>query len=228
MPPPSKLQKEFQIDEENTVVIPKEMLPEVAPKTLAKKAKRPITEAQRANFAKVVEANKIRWAKMREERQKAEEDAKAQQKADQEALIEAGTHVRVKVKEKTVYTKEPTKVEAPLGSDTAKGRLEAPVKVEPKVEVAPVVPLKVEPVAEPVKQRKPQSRASLGRKPRYETETTETDTTETDTDMEEYKQGQRQVRRQVKKNIKAIEKIDSIVQKSSTNPYMALLESRWR
>jgi len=217
MPPPSKLQKEFQIDEENTVVIPKEMLPEVAPKTLAKKVKRPITEAQKANFAKVVEANKIRWAKMREDRQKVGEDAKVQQKADQQALIDAGTHVRVKVKEKTVYTKTPVeapvpvpepkveapKVEAPLGSDTAKGRLE-PVPV-------PVV-----------KQRKP-------RKPKYETETTETETeTETDTDMEEYKQGQRQVRRQVKKNIKAIEKIDTIVQKTAGNPYMALLESKWR
>lgn len=201
MPPPSKLQKEFQIDEENTVVIPKEMLPEVAPKTLAKKVKRPITEAQKANFAKVVEANKIRWAKMREDRQKAEEDAKAQAKQEQQALVDAGTHVRVKVKEKTVYTKEP-KVEAPL-------KVEAPVKVE-----ATPVPV--------VKQRKP-------RKPRYETETTETETeTETDTDMEEYKQGQRQVRRQVKKNIRAIEKIDTIVQKAAINPYMALLESKWR
>jgi hypothetical protein len=204
------LQKEFQIDEENTVVIPKEMLPEVAPKTLAKKAKRPITEAQRANFAKVVEANKIRWAKMREERQKAEEDTKAQQKADQEALIEAGTHVRVKVKEKTVYTKEPLK-----GSDS-QNPLPKPEPV--KVEAPAPTPA---PAPAPVKQRKP-------RKPRYETETTETDTTETDTDMEEYKQGQRQVRRQVKKNIKAIEKIDSIVQKTAGNPYMALLESRWR
>ena len=227
MPPPSKLQKEFQMDEDNTVVIPKEMLPEVAPKTLAKKAKRPITEAQKANFAKVVEANKIRWAKMREDRQKAGEDAKVQAKQEQQALIDAGTHVRVKVKEKTVYTKEPKveappvaleapapkveqkpepKVEAPSGSDTAKGRLEP------------------EPI---VKQGKPQSRASLGRK-KYETETTETETETDDTDMEEYKQEQRQVRRQVKKNIRAIEKIDTIVQKTATNPYMALLESKWK
>jgi hypothetical protein len=219
MPPPSKLQKEFQIDEDNTVVIPKEMLPEVAPKTLAKKAKRPITEAQAANFAKVVEANKIRWAKMREERQKAEEDAKAQQKAEQQALVDAGTHVRVKVKEKTVYTKEPKveapiKVEAPLkGSDSPKGSGLVPTPFQNPLP-------KPEPAAEPVK-RKP-------RKPRYETETTETETETDDTDMEEYKQGQRQVRRQVKKNIKAIEKIDSIVQKSAGNPYMALLESKWR
>lgn len=221
MPPPSKLKKEFQMDEENTVVIPKEMLPEVAPKTLAKKAKRPITEAQKANFAKVVEANKIRWAKMREDRQKAGEDAKAQAKQEQQALVDAGTHVRVKVKEKTVYTKEP-KVEAPSGSDTARGRSEAPVKVEAPAPV--VAPL---PVAA-VKQRKPQSRASLGRKPRYETETTETETETDDTDIEEYKQGQRQVRRQVKKNIRAIEKIDTIVQKTAGNPYMALLESKWK
>ena len=214
MPPPSKLQKEFQIDEDNTVVIPKEMLPEVAPKTLAKKAKRPITEAQRANFAKVVEANKIRWAKMREDRQKAEEDMKAQTKQDQQALVDAGTHVRVKVKEKTVYTKEPIKVEAPLKGSDSQNPL--PVKVE-------ATPVKVEPTPVPVvKQRKP-------RKPKYETETTETETeTETDTDMEEYKQGQRQVRRQVKKNIRAIEKIDTIVQKAAGNPYMALLESKWR
>jgi hypothetical protein len=209
MPPPSKLLKEFQIDEENTVVIPKEMLPEVAPKTLAKKVKRPITEAQKANFAKVVEANKIRWAKMREDRQKAEEDAKAQAKQEQQALVDAGTHVRVKVKEKTVYTKAPIEAPAP--------------KVEPKPEpkVEPV-PVKVEVPVPVVKQRKP-------RKPKYETETTETETeTETDTDMEEYKQGQRQVRRQVKKNIRAIEKIDTIVQKAAINPYMALLESKWR
>jgi len=208
MPPPSKLQKEFQIDEENTVVIPKEMLPEVAPKTLAKKVKRPITEAQKANFAKVVEANKIRWAKMREDRQKAEEDAKAQAKQEQQALVDAGTHVRVKVKEKTVYTKEPIEAPAP--------------KVEQKPEP---VPLKGSDSQNPlpvVKQRKL-------RKPKYETETTETETeTETDTDMEEYKQGQRQVRRQVKKNIRAIEKIDTIVQKAAINPYMALLESKWR
>lgn len=221
MPQKSKLEKEYQIEEDGTTVVPKEILPQIAPTVLKNTVKRERTEAQKANFAKVVEANKERWAKLRAEKEALALQAKQAVKEDHQAKIDAGTHVRVAVKEKRVPTNDPT-----VRKHTAKPKVEEPDNGLEESSEEEVVIVK-KPKEKVVKEKvvKPLKKRIV-----YETET-ETDTpteTEDDTDYEEYKQGKRQIRREVKKNIKAIEKIDNVVQQTIQNPYAALLASRWK
>ena len=116
--PKSKLQREFQADEEGTVVVPKESLPEptISITALKKTVKRPMSDKQRENAMKLVEANRIRWASKREEKEKQKEEALSAVRQEEEKLIEQGTHVRMKVKEK----------------------IQKPRKAEPKPEPKPV------------------------------------------------------------------------------------------
>ena len=218
MPQKSKLQKEYQIEEDGTTVVPKEILPQIAPTVLKNTVKRERTEAQKANFAKVVEANKERWAKLKAEKEASTAQAKQAVKEDHQAKVEAGTHVRVVVKEKRVadptarkHVAKPKEVEEP--------------EYESEEEVIVVKKPKEKPKEKEVKPRKLPH-------PKWIAVHSDTDTpteTETDdTDEEEYKQGKRQIRREVKKNIRAIEKIDNVVQQTMVNPYSALLASRWK
>jgi hypothetical protein len=201
--PRSKLQREFQADEEGTVVVPREVLPpvpEVSITAVKKTVKREMSEAQKANMERMIEANKERWARIREEKARAMEDEKQKRKAEEEKLIEAGTHVRVKLKEKReVHRKQVVQEE------------ERPVEPEPVV---------VKKVVKPKQTRRVV----------YEETETETPTeTEDDTDFEEERKGKRSVRREVKKNLKAMEKIDNVLrQVPSGNPYVNLLASRWK
>lgn len=230
MPQKSKLEKEYQIEEDGTTVVPKEILPQIAPTVLKNTVKRERTEAQKANFAKVVEANKERWAKLRAEKEALALQAKQAVKEDHQAKIDAGTHVRVAVKEKRVPTNDPT-----VRKHAAKPKVEEPDNgleesseeevVKRPQDANPSGVIVKKPKEKEVKPAKPVKKRIV-----YETET-ETDTpteTEDDTDYEEYKQGKRQIRREVKKNIKAIEKIDNVVQQTIQNPYAALLASRWK
>ncbi len=208
MPQKSKLEKEYQIEDDGTTVVPKEILPQIAPTVLKNTVKRERTEAQKANFAKVVEANKERWAKLKAEKEAMANQAKQAVKEDHQAKVEAGTHVRVAVKEKRVQ--------------------------KPKEKVV-VVEESSEEEEEVVIVKKPKEKATKPYKlphPKWIAVHSDTDTpteTETDdTDIEEYKQGKRQIRREVKKNIRAIEKIDHVVQQTMVNPYSALLASRWK
>jgi len=181
----SKLQKEYQVEDDGTTVVPMEILPQIAPTTLKKTVKRERTEAQKANFAKVVEANKERWAKLRADKEAAVAQSKQAIKDENQAKVDAGTHARVVVKEKRIQQQR---------------KKEAPEQKKPKPRVI------------------------------YDTDTddTETPTESDDTDYEDYKADKRQIRREVKKNIKAIERIDSVVQNTIQNPYAALLASRWK
>lgn len=209
MPQKSKLEKEYQIEEDGTTVVPKEILPQIAPTVLKNTVKRERTEAQKANFEKVVQANKERWAKIRAEKEASTTQAKQAVKEDHQAKVEAGTHVRVAVKEKRVQKpREKVVVEEP--EEESSEEEEVIVVKKPKEKI---VKEKVKPVKKRVV---------------YETETDTPTETEDDTDMEEYKQGKRQIRREVKKNIRAIEKIDHVVQQTMVNPYSALLASRWK
>ena len=64
-----------------------------------------------------------------------------------------------------------------------------------------------------------------------ETETDTTDVTETETEDEDYKPKQRAIRRQAKKLVKTVEKIDKVIQQVPavpSNPYASMLASRWR
>jgi hypothetical protein len=230
MPQISKLKKEYQIEEDGTTVVPKEILPQIAPTVLKNTVKRERTEAQKANFAKVVEANKERWAKLKAEKEASTAQAKQAVKEDHQAKVEAGTHVRVVVKEKR--TADPTarkhtaKVkEVVRESERVPTLREEPEEESEEEEVVIVKKPKEKPKEKEVKPRKLPH-------PKWIAVHSDTDTpteTETDdTDEEEYKQGKRQIRREVKKNIRAIEKIDNVVQQTMVNPYSALLASRWK
>lgn len=209
MPQISKLKKEYQIEEDGTTVVPKEILPQVSQTALKNTVKRERTDAQKANFEKVVQANKERWAKVRAEKEASTAQAKQAVKEDHQAKVEAGTHVRVEVKEKRVQ--------------------------KPREKVVVVEESSEEEEEEVVIVKKPKEKVPKPRKvshPKWIAVHSDTDTpteTETDdTDIEEYKQGKRQIRREVKKNIRAIEKIDHVVQQTMVNPYSALLASRWK
>ena len=239
MPQKSKLEKEYQIEDDGTTVVPKEILPQIAPTVLKNTIKRERTEAQKANFEKVVQANKERWAKLREEKEASVAQAKQAVKDDHQAKVEAGTHVRVEVKEKRGANPDPTvrkHIAKPKGDRNesrpfGKGSQDVEEKESSEEEEEEVVVVKKpkEKVVERESERVPTLRKPVKKRIVYETETdTPTETETDDTDIEEYKQGKRQIRREVKKNIRAIEKIDSVVQAVVKNPYMALLESKWK
>ena len=135
-------------------------------------------------------------------------------KEDHQAKVEAGTHVRVAVKEKR--SADPT---ARKHVAKPKEVVEEPEESSEEEEVI---------IVKKPKEPKPRKVSH----PKWIAVHSDTDTpteTETDdTDVEEYKQGKRQIRREVKKNIRAIEKIDHVVQQTMVNPYSALLASRWK
>ena len=208
----SKLEREFQADEDDTVVVPKEDLPpmEITPTALKKTVKREMSDKQRENMLKLIEANKKKWAEKRDAKVKAMEqsaidEAKAKKLADEEK-INAGTHVRVKLKEKVQYKPR----ESPK---------EAPKTVE--------------------KPKKP------SRKPVYSSESDTATEYSTDSESDERLFDNRRrvgahsydeepvrhkVHKEVKRNVKALERIDGALQKTqqSANPYMTKLMSSWK
>jgi hypothetical protein len=190
MPKGSKLKEELKQDEDGTILIPKESLPEV-PITVAKKSvKRVLSEKQMENAKKLGEASKARWEKLREEKARLKAEAEAKEKEEEKKLIDAGTHVRVKVAEK----------------GKPRGR-----------------PIKKEPMPKPLK---------LVRQPAYEETDDSSDNddsgyteTEEDTDVEERPS---RVRRQVKKNLKVLARVDEALAQAPTNPYISMLSGRWK
>lgn len=179
----TKLKKEFQLDEEdNTVVVPVESIPEVAVTTLKKQVKREMSEKQRENMNKLIQANKEKWNKLRQEKENAKKEAEAKLKQETEEKLQAGTHVKLKLKEKQI-----------------KPRKTQPVKKIPNEVYSD-----------------------------DDEETTDFTETDDDTDYEEYKSKKRNVRREVKKNIKALQKIDEVLTTNNQNPYLASLMNRWK
>jgi hypothetical protein len=110
--PKSKIEKEFQADEDGTVIVPKEIVPSpgISPTTVNKAVKREMSEKQRANMERMIEMNKEKWAKKREEKENSIVEEALKKKEEQQKLLDAGTHVRVKIKEKKQYKpREPSK-----------------------------------------------------------------------------------------------------------------------
>lgn len=97
----------YQAVDEEVLIIPKEKVEKVVPtialsstkvnKIIARE-KKPPTEAQLEARKKFVEFNRERLAKKKEEEKKEEEEAKLKKKAEQQALLDAGTHVKVVIK----------------------------------------------------------------------------------------------------------------------------------
>jgi hypothetical protein len=191
-------------NEDGTIVIEKDVQPEIptiSTTAVKAKVKREMTEAQRLNMLKMIEANKVKWEAKRKAKEEEEVKAKADKRAKEEELIKAGTHIRVKVQPKRVYKprakpiqeEETATEEEDEESDT--GSFQAVPQVKRRSQKAP---------------------------PPSDEETTET---ETDDD---YKNQKRVVRREVKKNLKALKKIDEVLEQSQGNPYLAYLTQRWK
>lgn len=195
--PKSKLQKEFQADEDGSVVVPKEIVPppEVSVTAVTKSVKREMSEKQKQNMLKMIQMNKERWAKLREDRAKAHDEEERKKKEEEQRLIEAGTHVRVKIAEKKQYKPREKK---------------------------------------PEKESLPKKQLPLRRQnERYETtddsESDSESTTETETDLDsDVEIKPRRVRKEIKKNLRVLEKVDRVLEKTPQNPYLSLLEGRWR
>lgn len=195
----SKLEKELK-EEDGTVLLPVEALPEVPVSTAKKAVKRVLSEKQQENAKRLGEMSKARWEKLREEKARVKAEEEEKKKEEEKALINAGTHIRVRLKEK-VLRKVPTTPMAP--------KMDMPKAHSPSGSALP----KKAPV--------------LRRTKAYEAESedeTETDTTEAeDTDVEE----PRRVRRQIKKNLRVLEKVDAVLH-TVQNPYMSMLAGRWQ
>jgi len=202
---PRKTKLSEALNDEGYSIVPKEVVPPpqeipVVSQTAVKtKIKREMSEAQRLNMIRMVEANKIKWEEKRKAKAEVEAQSKSKRKVDDQALIDAGTHIRVKILPKRVYK--------PRGKPTQEEETEEEEEEEEeKAFQAPPV--------------KPKSRKAPP--------PSDTDTTETETDGEEYKNQKRVVRREVKKNLKALKKIDEVLEQSSGNPYLAYLTQKWK
>jgi hypothetical protein len=228
--PPQKLSKETleRIEEDNTIV-----LPTISQKAVKRVMTKPKTEAQmeamRKALAKrkeLLAIKKEEQAKQQSEEAKQKEDQVAKRKEEEEALIKAGTHTRYKVLPKQPQGRPRTR---PEGTDKY-GRPEEvhePKEKESSTYCEVSTPSK----QKPKKERKPRRR--------YVSETETDDTTEVETETEtdtdydsDYKQKKRVVRREVKKNIKALKKIDEVIEASpfsaNANPWAAYLERKWK
>lgn len=231
--PPQKLSKETleRIEEDNTIV-----LPTISQKAVKRVMTKPKTEAQmeamRKALAKrkeLLAIKKEEQAKQQSEEAKQKEDQVAKRKEEEEALIKAGTHTRYKVLPKQPQGRPRTR---PEGTDKYGRPIPEEEEVEPKEkESSTYCEVSTPSKQKPKKERKPRRR--------YVSETETDDTTEVETETEtdtdydsDYKQKKRVVRREVKKNIKALKKIDEVIEASpfamNTNPWAAYLERKWK
>jgi hypothetical protein len=183
----SKLEKELK-QEGDTILMPVESLPKpveslpVISESVAKKAvKRVMSDKQVENAKKLGELSKARWEALRVEKARLKLEEEEKKKADEKALIDAGTHIRMKV---------------------TKGKPRRAVKK----------PLKL------TRQYEEKNDSSDD----SDNDTTET---ETDTDVEDVKP--RYVRKQVKKNLRVLERVDEAISRAPMNPYVAMLQGRW-
>lgn len=201
---PKKLNKELGAiqEEDNVAIVPTENLPkqvlEMKENKLVSKVKREMTPAQKINMAKMIEANKTRFENIRKAKVDATEAAEKARKDDIEAKLKAGTHVRVKIIPKTKRIKK--EVEAPPVSEESESSVEYQASTKPaKVKV---------------------------KKPLVVDTTTATDT-ETEPD-ESYKNTKRKVRREIKKNVRALKEIDEVINHAPSNPYLQYLTGKWK
>ena len=199
-----KLQKELGAipEEENVAIVPTESLPkthlEMKEHKLVSKVKREMTPAQKINMAKMIEANKSRFENIRKAKVDAAEAAEKAKKDDIEAKLKAGTHVRVKIIPKTKRVKKEVVEAPPVSEEESSEEYQASTKPA-KVKV---------------------------KKPLVVDTTTATDT-ETEPD-ESYKNNKRKVRREIKKNVRALKEIDEVMNHAPNNPYLSYLTGKWK
>lgn len=127
--PKSKLEREYQMDEDGTVVVEKDVaLPIINESALKKSVKRPMSDKQRENLERMVAENKKRWSALREAKEKQLAEADATLKQEREELIEKGTHVRLKVREKVAKPRNPKEEVQQASTSVASKPVEKPKK----------------------------------------------------------------------------------------------------
>lgn len=213
-----KLQKELGAipEEENVAIVPTESLPkthlEMKEHKLVSKVKREMTPAQKINMAKMIEANKSRFENIRKAKVDAAEAAEKAKKDDIEAKLAAGTHVRVKIIPKTKRVKKEALPEPVVESESEESSVEYQASSKPAK----------------VKKTRPPTPVDVRQSRTNQSEADTTTATDTETDGETYKQGKRSVRREVKKNLKALKEIDTVISSNGGNPYLSYLTGKWK
>lgn len=220
MPPKPKKIVEEAIQEDQTVV-----LPTITRNVLKRVITAPKSEKQMEAFRK---AQEVRLQKKAErDRLKQEQEAleTEQKKQEDEAKIQAGTHTRYKV----LPTREvkPKGKPAPPPIQESESEEEESVKRVPK-QRAPEDTYTSRRGATPVlKEKTTRYYREIPHRRQADTETE----TETDTDYDsDYKKPKRVVRREVKKNLKALKQIDEVLETGNVNvnPYLQFLSNRWK
>jgi len=215
MPPKPKKIVEEAIEEDQTVV-----LPTITRNVLKRVITAPKSEKQMEAFRKAQEIrlkNKEERDRLKQEQQSQQQATeKEQKKQEDEAKIQAGTHTRYQVLPKReVKGKPPMKPQPDPESEEEEEEEEEPVKRVPK-QRAPVL--------------KEKTTRYYREAPHRRQADTETET-ETDTDYDsDYKKPKRVVRREVKKNLKALKQIDEVLESgnANVNPYLQFLSNRWK
>lgn len=221
MPPKPKKIVEEAIQEDQTVV-----LPTITRNVLKRVITAPKSEKQMEAFRKAQEVRLQKKAERDRLKQEQEAGQQEQKKQEDEAKIQAGTHTRYQVLPKREAKPKP--VPPPIQeseSEEEEEEEEEPVKRVPKHR-APVLKEKTTRYYRVKEnQRFSTSEAPHRRQPDTETET------ETDTDYDsDYKKPKRVVRREVKKNLKALKQIDEVLETGNVNvnPYLQFLSNRWK
>ena len=235
MPPKPKKIVEEAIEEDQTVV-----LPTITRNVLKRVITAPKSEKQMEAFRKAQEIrlkNKEERDRLKQEQQSQQQAIeKEQKKQEDDAKIQAGTHTRYQVLPKReVKAKGNQNESRPLGKPVPPPIQESESEEEEEEEVRKV-PKHRAPVLKEKTTRyyrvKENQRFSTSDAPRRRQVDTETETeTETETDYDsDYKKPKRVVRREVKKNLKALKQIDDVLESgpANVNPYLQFLSNRWK
>jgi len=224
MPPKPKKIVEEAIEEDQTVV-----LPTITRNVLKRVITAPKSEKQMEAFRKAQEIrlkNKEERDRVRQEQQSQQQVIeKEQKKQEDEAKIQAGTHTRYQVLPKREVKAKGKPVPPPIQESESEEEEEEEVRKVPKHR-APVLKEKTTRYY----RVKENQRFSTSEAPHRRQADTETET-ETDTDYDsDYKKPKRVVRREVKKNLKALKQIDEVLESGSANvnPYLQFLSNRWK
>jgi len=168
--------------------------------------KRPLSEKQQQNLAKLIERNKARAVERREVVKEVIPESIPEDK------------ILVRIKPKRAYNRKPKE-------ETSKNVVVVPVP-EPTPEPTPAPSeteySESEPEVKPRKPRKPRERKQVPKKalPRY-TYDTETTTADDDSSSDEDDYKARKYQMKAEKRIKALEKIDKRLNQLQSNPYQS-------
>lgn len=212
MPGKPKISKFQAVDDERSIIVPKEMVKEEIPESIQAssrqvnkllKEKKPRSEAQIAAAKKLGELTRARLEAARKQKEEHPEIVEQKKQAARQAKEEAKKKAEEEERERK--------------------------RQEQAAQLAAGTHVKIY-----IKEKKPRGRYAKKKVEETETDTiTETETevptdTEDETDIEEYKKKAR-VAHRAKKVVRTIQKIDQVLQQPvAVNPYAALLASRWR